>query len=115
VRRREWTIRIRDILDAMSKILAHTVDLDFDAFVGDSWTVDAVLRNLTVIGEAARHVPDEILSAHPDLPWREMQDMRNIVVHEYFGVDLAIIWHTIREELPPLVAPLEALLRDRQA
>jgi len=76
--------------------------------------VDAVLRNLTVIGEAARHVPDEVVATHPDLPWSEMRDMRNIVVHEYFGVDPAIIWRTIREDLPPLVPQLESLLRDRK-
>ncbi len=107
-------MRIRDILDAIDKIVVHTAELDFDAFVGDGWTVDAVLRNLAVIGEAARHVPDEVVSAYPNLPWREMSDMRNIVIHEYFGVDLAIIWHTIREELPPIVPQLEELLRDRK-
>jgi len=106
-------MRIQDILDAINKILVHTADLDLGAFIGDGWTVDAVLRNLTVIGEAARHVPDEVVAAHPDLPWSEMRDMRNIVVHEYFGVDPAIIWRTIREDLPPLVPQLEALLRDR--
>jgi len=106
-------MRIQDILDAINKILVHAADLDLGAFIGDGWTVDAVLRNLTVIGEAARHVPDEVVAAHPDLPWSEMRDMRNIVVHEYFGVDPAIIWRTIREDLPPLVPQLEALLRDR--
>ncbi|HEX9593179.1 MAG TPA: DUF86 domain-containing protein [bacterium] len=106
-------MRIQDILDATNKILSHTADLDVGAFAADAWMVDAVLRNLTVIGEAARHVPDEVVSKHPDLPWNEMRDLRNIVVHEYFGVDPTIIWHTIREDLPPLVPQLEALLRDR--
>ena len=104
-------MRIQDILDAINKILAHTADVDFGAFAADAWMVDAVLRNLTVIGEAARHIPEDVTSAHPDLPWNEMRDMRNIVVHRYFGVDPAIIWRTIREDLRPLVSQLEALLR----
>lgn len=79
---RNWKLRIEDILDAAKKIVAHTGDLDLESFSADEWTVDAVLRNFTVIGEAARSIPDDIIAAHPDIPWTEIRDMRNIIVHE---------------------------------
>jgi uncharacterized protein with HEPN domain len=107
--RRHWAIRVRDIIEAAEKIVSHTKGLDFEAFSGDDWAVDAVLRNLTVIGEAARHMPVEFMAGHPEVPWADMSDMRNIVVHEYFGVDLSIIWSTIREDLPPLIDQLKTI------
>lgn len=111
---RDWQIGVRDILEAAQKILYHTETLDFETFVMDEWMVDAVLRNFTVIGEAANHLPAEVKEAHPEVPWTDMSDLRNIVVHEYFGVDLNIIWHTIREELPGLIPLLEAMLDDNK-
>jgi uncharacterized protein with HEPN domain len=102
-------MRIRDILEAIQKILDHTAQLDLETLAKDEWMVDAVLRNFTIIGEAANHIPDDVKTAHPEVPWTDMSDMRNIVVHEYFGVDLSIVWHTIRNELPGLVPLLEAI------
>ena len=107
---RDWRIRVSDALQAAEKIISHTSGLSRDQFAADEWTVDAVLRNLTVIGEAARYMPDDILSKYSDIPWQDIRDMRNIVVHEYFGVDLSIIWRTIQEDLPPLVPKLKDLL-----
>jgi uncharacterized protein with HEPN domain len=69
------------------------------------------LRNLEIIGEAARQIPREVKAAHPDLPWTEMQTMRNIVIHEYHGVNLQIIWQTVKEDLPALVPLLEKILQ----
>lgn len=106
-----WEIRIRDIVYAAQKIILHTQEMTFDQFAGDEWTVDAVLRNLTVIGEAARHVPDKICAEHPEVQWQDIRDMRNIVVHEYFGVDLSIVWSTIKEDLPTLITKLKPLLK----
>jgi uncharacterized protein with HEPN domain len=70
----------------------------------------AVLYNLAGMGEAARKVPEEITSRHTALPWREMSDMRNVVIHEYFGIDPKILWETVRHELPPLVPKLKDIL-----
>jgi uncharacterized protein with HEPN domain len=72
--------------------------------------VDAVLRHLGVIGEAATHVPDEVRKAHPELPWDAMRAMRNFVIHEYFGVSKEIIWRTLSDDLPPLIPSLKVLL-----
>ena len=73
------------------------------------------MRNLTVIGEAAARIPSEVVKDHPEVPWRDMADVRNVVVHEYFGVDQRVVWDTITTDLPPLVAPLSKLLRDSVA
>lgn len=110
--RRDWSIRIQDILHAARKVIEHVKELDFDGFAADDWTVDAVLRNFTVIGEAARHVPDAICQKYPNVPWQDMRDMRNIVVHEYFRIDLTVVWNTIQEDLPALIPRLEEVLKE---
>jgi uncharacterized protein with HEPN domain len=84
--------------------------MGFEEFENDEKTIDAVIRNLIVIGEAARHVPDDISAKYPDLPWRLMGDMRNFAVHEYWGVEMRTIWKTIQEDLPPLVPSLKRLI-----
>jgi uncharacterized protein with HEPN domain len=106
---REWRFRIQDLLDAIESIRTYTEGMDFTAFQNDRKTVDAVVRNLTVIGEAAARVPEKAVRAHPDVPWAEMRAMRNLVVHEYFGVSDRILWDTVRTNLPSLVAPLKAI------
>jgi uncharacterized protein with HEPN domain len=81
--------------------------MEFDAFQKDTKTIDAVIRNFIIIGEAARHVPDHISSKYPNIPWRVMGDMRNFAVHEYWGVELRTIWKTIQDDLPPLIPGLK--------
>ena len=80
-------------------------------FCTDSKTIDAVVRNLIMIGEASRYIPESIEQRHPEVPWRTMRGIRNVVVHEYFGVDPEIIWETARHDLPPLLSLLENVLR----
>jgi uncharacterized protein with HEPN domain len=107
---REWRLRVQDILDAISAIQAYTAGMDYAAFAQDRRTVDAVLRNITVIGEAANRIPGEIQADSPEIPWADMRDTRNVVVHEYFGVNRQILWDTTQTDLPPLVAQLHGLL-----
>ena len=107
---RDWKLRIKDILNAAKEIKSYAKSVSFEDFVDDSWSVSAVLHNLAVIGEAARHVPKEVQNRYPNIPWNEMRDMRNIVVHEYFGVDLPIIWHTIQSDIPEILLLLEDFL-----
>jgi uncharacterized protein with HEPN domain len=83
---------------------------DLAAFESDDLTLDAVSRCFGIIGEAAAHVPNEVVAAHPEIPWAEMRGMRNIVVHEYFGVTNETLWKTAREDLPAIVEPLRRLL-----
>jgi uncharacterized protein with HEPN domain len=105
-------MRITDILLCIAKIQRFTKGYSFSDFQGDDKTVDSVLRNLEIIGEAARHVPAEIRAQYPELPWAEMLTMRNIVIHEYHGVNLSIIWQTVKEDLPALVSPLKQILKE---
>jgi uncharacterized protein with HEPN domain len=109
---RFWRHRISDILEATEKIESYVKGMDYDAFAKDGKTVDAVIRNLIVIGEAARNVPEEVVVKHPDVPWRLMGDMRNFAVHEYWGVELREVWETIHKDLPPLYSLLQDLVDD---
>jgi uncharacterized protein with HEPN domain len=109
---RLWQHRITDIIEAIEKIQRYVEGMDFDAFEKDSKTIDAVIRNFIIIGEAARRVPEEVVERHPFIPWRLMGDMRNFAVHEYWGVELRTVWETIQGELPPLVPLLRSILKD---
>ena len=107
---REWRFRVGDIVDAIGKIELYTEGMDITDFVTDIRTFDAVLRNLEIIGEAAGNIPEEITAQYPQIPWRKMRGLRNVLAHEYFGVHPEIIWATVRSDLPPLKAALNTLL-----
>ena len=112
---RSWKIRIDDILAATSAVRRYVEGYDLGSFRADSRTCDAVLHNLQVIGEAAKHVPPEVRERHPEVPWQDMADMRNVLSHEYFGVDLEVVWRTATEDLPTLPNALEAVRREADA
>ena len=111
LRFRDWRFRVRDILAAVRAIADYTDGMTFEEFVGDARTMDAVIRNLMTMGESIRWIPEPILEAHPQVPWRTLRGVRNVVVHEYFGVDSEILWETVRTDLPPLAPKLEAILQ----
>jgi len=108
---RNWEIRIHDILTAVNSIQSYTKEMDFSSFKSDRRTVDAVIRNLIVIGEAASHMPEEICQKYPEIPWYEMRGMRNFVVHEYFVVSDKILWDTIHIDLKELPKSLKRIIK----
>ncbi len=110
---RDWKLRIQDILESIEAVRGYVSGMTFEEFTRDRRTVDAVVRRFTIIGEAANHVPEEICTRHPEIPWADMRAMRNFVVHEYFGVEEQTLWDTIHEDLPGIVEPLQHLL-DRE-
>jgi uncharacterized protein with HEPN domain len=110
---RDWTLRVHDMLESIAKIERYTAGLDLAAFERDERTVDAVLRNLEVIGEASVRIPERIRTDYSNVPWRQMRAIRNVVAHEYFGVNLPIIWETVTRRLPELKTALQALLAER--
>jgi uncharacterized protein with HEPN domain len=112
---REWLFRLDDILDALGRIQQYTLNLDLQLFESDQRTIDAVVRNLEIIGEASRHVPESIVREYAHIPWKYMRDMRNILIHEYFGIHTEIIWQTIVHDLPPLKLQLEQIKRDKKS
>lgn len=105
---RSWYMRIEDILESIQAIQKYTHGMDFAAWQKDQKTIDAVVRNLEIIGEAATHIPNRVQEAYADIPWSKMRSIRNILIHEYFGVDIEIVWQTIQSDLDQL---REALLK----
>lgn len=96
------SIQLNDILESIIKIETYTKGIDFDSFCFNEMMFDAVVRNLEIIGEAARNTPEEIKVKYPVIPWRQMIGVRNILIHEYFGIDNTIIWQIIKTNLPQI-------------
>ena len=106
---------VRDILQNMQDAEDFIQGMSFDQFASDKKTVNAVLRSIEVIGEAAKHVPASIRSRYPAVPWKEMAGMRDKVIHFYFGIDLEIVWGVVRERIPALKSAIQQILGDLEA
>jgi uncharacterized protein with HEPN domain len=107
---RDPNLYLDDILEACARIKAYVASLDYPAFVYDRKTQDAVIRNLEIIGEAAGRLPDSFKDATENVQWRKIIALRNILVHEYFGVSLPIVWDVIQTKLEPLKTACQKLL-----
>lgn len=107
--KREPHLYLQDILDSIGRIGQYIKGVTLKEFQPDQEKIDAVVRNLEIIGEAANNIPEEIVEKYPEIPWNRMVSMRNKVLHEYFGVDEEILWKTITEDLPSLKKQLEDL------
>ena len=110
--RRSYLDFLRDILNAAQQAQEFVEGLDFDTFCADTKSLFAVVRTLEIIGEAARHIPQSMKDDHPQVPWRQMLVMRNLLIHQYFGVDLEVLWRTIQEDLPPLREAIQRILAE---
>ena len=110
--KRNAKLFIQDILEAIEKIENYVAGTDFESFKKDSKTVDAVIRNLEIIGEAARNIPEGMKRKYGDIPWRDLVDFRNRITHEYFGISLTIVWHIIKQELPQLEKRMKQILEE---
>lgn len=110
--KREPILYLQDILTSISRIEDYTKSLSLKDLEDDWKTIDAVVRNLEILGEAAKNMPEEVVEKYPDIPWSNMVSMRNKVIHEYFGVDLDILWKTIKEDLPLLEKQIEEVLKE---
>ncbi len=107
---RDSEVDLEDILDAIQKIERYTGGLSFRDFSDDDKTVDAVVRNLEIIGEAAKHVPAEVRDMHPEIEWQRIAGLRDILIHAYFGVDLNIVWNIVEVKLPVLRDQIKLIL-----
>ncbi|MFZ4635159.1 MAG: DUF86 domain-containing protein [Saprospiraceae bacterium] len=105
--KRQLNVYLTDIIDSIEIIEQFTAGVSPEEFEYNIEKQDAVLRRLTVIGEAIKHVPQEIRAKFPNVPWRDAAGLRDIVVHEYFGVSLEVIWNVAVKELPSLKDQIE--------
>ncbi len=109
---RDYKVYLEDIVEAIRKIQIFTSDLSLQTFSSDVKTFDAVIRNLEIIGEAIKRVPEEIRSKYPNVEWRKIGGLRDILAHEYFGVDVEIIWDIIQNKLPVLEKQINQILKE---
>jgi len=100
--RRDFKLYVDDILEAIRQIRSYVTDHNQEAFTKDRKTQDAVIRNLEIIGEAAAKIPEHVQANEPEIDWRKITGLRNILIHEYFGINLPIIWDVIHTKLSPL-------------
>jgi uncharacterized protein with HEPN domain len=101
---------LQDMLDNAEKAVDFVGSMELDQFFEDEKTSYAVVRALEIIGEAARKIPEDVRAGIPELHWREISAMRNKLTHEYFGVNMKVVWRTVREDLPPLIQVLRKVL-----
>jgi uncharacterized protein with HEPN domain len=106
---REWALYVQDMVACCDHVLSYTEGLSREAFDERGMVFDAVVRNLELLGEAARQLPEEIRERAPGIEWRKLIDLRNILIHGYFGVNEDILWDLIQNKVGPLRTALLAL------
>jgi len=106
---RDYKLFIQDIILSCQKISRFIENVNFNDFSKDDKTIDAVIRNLEIIGEAVRKIPDSIKEKNANIDWQAIIGMRNIVIHDYFGVDIEEVWKTIREDIPALEKAIKSI------
>ena len=105
-------VYLHHILDAINRIQGYTAGVSYDQFLQDSLLQDGVVRQLEIIGEAAKNVSSTFRDAHPKLPWSQMTGTRNKLIHGYFEVNLFIVWDTVQSDLPPLKQQVERIIEE---
>ncbi len=106
---REWRFYVDDMIGFAEKVLAYTDGFDQVSFVASGLTYDATLRNLELIGESATHIPDQVRTAHTEIPWRLIIATRNRLIHGYLGIDDDTLWSIIQDDVTELLPLLKAL------
>ena len=112
MKQKDYGDYLNDILSSIFEIEEFTKNLTFDKFVKDRKTVNAVIRSIEVMGEAAKNIPEPFRKKHPKIPWKKMAGMRDKLIHEYFGVDLEIVWKMIENNLPTLKSSFNKICKE---
>ena len=108
---RDFRFYCADILDSSTAVLEFVNGLSFEDFCEDRKTYSAVIREFEIIGEAVGKLPDELKKRRPEIEWQDIKDFRNLLAHEYFGVDLEIVWKIIKDDLPVLLAGVKEIMK----
>jgi len=107
---RDYKLYLEDTIEAIEKVKLYTEGLSKEAFVQDPKTFDAVVRNLEIIGEAVKNLSAEVKEANPQIKWRRISGMRDILAHRYFGISVNIVWDVVTNKLPELEAQIRGIL-----
>ena len=107
--KRNSDLLINDILESGNKIMSYTHNLSYEDFINDDKTIDAVIRNFEIIGEAANRLTEEFKDNHPNIDWHKIRGFRNRIVHDYFGIDFSIVWQIKESFLPDMISKIKAI------
>jgi uncharacterized protein with HEPN domain len=99
---RDFEDYLKDILEAMGKAQQFVENLSYDEFREDDKTVFAVIRALEIVGEATKKIPNDMRTEYGEIPWKDMAGMRDVLIHDYFGVDVETVWLTVTEKIPQI-------------
>lgn len=103
---------IRDINESMERIISFTCNIEYNNFAHDYKTQDAVIRNIEIMGEAAKSLSEKIKTDNPDIPWKNIAGTRDKLIHDYFGVNIDIVWNIVKEEIPSLLSKINIILKN---
>jgi uncharacterized protein with HEPN domain len=109
---RDARIYLDDILNSITRIESYVGQMTSEDFESDEKTQDAVIRNLEIIGEAVRKLPETIIQSQPEMEWHKIKALRNILVHEYFGINIEIVWDVVQNKLPQLKSKCHDILEE---
>ncbi|MCS7164255.1 MAG: DUF86 domain-containing protein [Thermodesulfovibrio sp.] len=112
MKKRNTILYIKDIIEYMERAQKYLENLNFEEFLSDNKTCDAVIRCIEVIGEAAKKIPDELRKKYTSIPWRDIAGMRDRLIHGYFTVDLEAVWLVVKEDIPKLKPEILKVLEE---
>lgn len=108
--KRNWIILFEDLIASINRIETYTKDLSYNNYISNQMVIDAVVRNIEIIGEIAKQIPDDVKTKVPEIPWKALSGIRNRIVHEYFNIDVSIIWQIVSKDLTELKLNIEKIL-----
>ncbi len=113
--KREFMLYLEDMLQSIERIEEYLSGIDFKKFKQTDMIVDAVIRNFEIIGEASKNIPNEIKNKYPEIPWKKMYGLRNLIAHQYFGIDYEMIWEIANNNLPQNHIDLIEIIKQEKA